>query len=905
MVRKKSAAAVLVLGVFAAVCSGLAQEFSSRSEAIQSLTSSQEGSAQSAQRALPKSNRRPTLADRIDRFGRTVFGGLLPSEKQPKAQRPAAGGVSPKYYPQRALRSPSSQRVGSITSGRPKSSDGAAASEAGTSGSAQRGYRVSGSRPLWRPLPEKTVASKPAGRADVKLTDRRAVPQNGFQATKTTPRTTPRTTPNTTFRPKPKTTPVGLADLTDPVLRPLHERLTAFRRSAFGQQPVSEPTPRVDSTTGGAPAQRPRQAAGGSPTVMTPTTPAVSPAVSPTRSPTRATPGGLGARTRPAPSAAVPRGPTATVPARAPYAAPPSRPIFSGTTSPRGPAARVATRSQRPAPAGSRQPPAAAERQTERDKNVLFARKSPALAVETAGPRKISVGKESVYEVTIRNTGEVAGDGVVVLVDLPAWADVVGAEASTGATHPATAGETAEPFRWQIGRLEAMGRERLALRVVPRQSRPFDLAVRWDYRPEASLTMIEVQEPKLALDLDGPHEVLYGQKEIYKLQISNTGTGDSENVVITLMPMGAGDNQPVSHNLGTIPAGGQKSIEVELTARQVGDLTIKVDVRGDGGVQAELAEKVLVRRAALQVDVLGPKVQFVGTVAAYRIRMVNPGNAPARNVSLSVTIPPGAKYLSGVDGARTEANGTKVAWTVRSLNAGDEQTFTVNCSLDRPGPSRLDVTAKGDADLSASAAAATQVEAIADLALEVKDPAGPVPIGKEAVYELRVRNRGTRNAENVEVVAYFSQGIEPTKVTGGHHRISPGQVVFSPISSVAAGADVVLKITARAGQPGNHVFRAEVQCKPLGAKLSSEETTFFYGDSTASRPAAAVSGRGQTPPPAVAPIRTADRRHSTVPPGTFKPMPAAPSGLPTPASRYGQPTAGAPRSSPPPRAASE
>ena len=75
---------------------------------------------------------------------------------------------------------------------------------------------------------------------------------------------------------------------------------------------------------------------------------------------------------------------------------------------------------------------------------------------------------------------------------------------------------------------------------------------------------------------------------------------------------------------------------------------------------------------------------------------------------------------------------------------------------------------------------------------------------------------------------------------------------------------MVLKVTARADQPGNHVFRAEVLCRSIGTKLAAEETTHFYGKEltaeasrptarTASRPAASSAGTpartGQSPSP--------------------------------------------------------
>ena len=130
----------------------------------------------------------------------------------------------------------------------------------------------------------------------------------------------------------------------------------------------------------------------------------------------------------------------------------------------------------------------------------------------------------------------------------------------------------------------------------------------------------------------------------------------------------------------------------------------------------------------------------------------------------------------------------------------------------------------------AAAEAITRVEAMADLRLEVKDPEGPVPVGSDATYELHLRNRGTKAAENVEVLAYFSSGVEPVSADGQTHHISPGQVVFDPIPAIAPAAELVLKVKAKAEVAGNHVFRAEVHCKTMGTRLVREEVTHYYQD---------------------------------------------------------------------------
>ena len=47
--------------------------------------------------------------------------------------------------------------------------------------------------------------------------------------------------------------------------------------------------------------------------------------------------------------------------------------------------------------------------------------------------------------------------------------------------------------------------------------------------------------------------------ETIPIHVSRTGNGPAENVILSLLPVGSG-NQPVSQNLGTVAAGAEKVI---------------------------------------------------------------------------------------------------------------------------------------------------------------------------------------------------------------------------------------------------------------------------------------------------------------------------------------------------------
>jgi len=718
-----------------------------------------------AQEKSTFSGKKGTLVDQLDEFGRKLIDGVFPMHRQPEPQSPHAPTT---LWQSNAVRIPYQSNSRGPESERSATSKlPVSRRSAGGTASSTRSATAQRSR------------LQPSAPSEVRQARQHGVSASG----------------------------AGSGSSATPVMLPLHERLKYLRESAFPDVEAMDLKERALS------ASQPEVTGSKSPARRGPAK-SVSTAADIQRS---------AAPQRTVKAPLVESRPAVAEPRTA------NRSVVAGSGVSSLSANKSAVKQPTPAPSRS----SAAARSSESaddsaaDDNVLFTRQSPVLAVETHGPRRITVGKESVYELTIRNSGQVAAEQVVVTIDLPAWADVLGAEASKGdTTSPISGQDTA--FSWNVGRVGAASKEKLMLRIVPRQSGPLDLAVKWGSTPVGSQAMIEVQEPKLEMGIEGPREVLHGESEIYRLELVNSGTGDAEDVEISLTPVGAGDNLPARHKLGTLKAGEKKVIEVELTARQAGSLAIKVDARGDG-VEAHLVEEIVVLQPALAIDIQSPEFQYVGTDATYRIRVSNPGTAAAKNVAVTASIPPGARYVSGGAGGRVSPEETSVTWTLGVLEVGAEETFELTCGLAREGLSRLEVVSSAQGGLTASKEATVKVEAIADLELDVTDPSGPVPVGAEATYQVRVHNRGTKSAEDVEVVAYFSQGIEPVSVKGGRHQTAPGQVLFDKISSLAAGQDIEFEIKAKAETAGNHICRVEVYCKPLDTRLVSEETTRFYG----------------------------------------------------------------------------
>ena len=463
------------------------------------------------------------------------------------------------------------------------------------------------------------------------------------------------------------------------------------------------------------------------------------------------------------------------------------------------------------------------------DSDVLVANCAPSLSFETSGPKTITIGKSAKYHVNMFNTGEVDARNLIVAVRLPLWAEVAGHSTSEGVLNLESDIDQNTVIRWNIRHLPAHSKEQLTLKIIPCDSRPFDMAVGWALAPGQSLAQILVQEPKLAMHISGPVQVQYGETDTFAITLSNPGNGIADNVVLNLLPADA-DQEPVgSRKIGSLAPGDRKTVELELTAHQAGQLEIRAMAKADGGLQTQSEHTIRVCRAVLDVRVTGQPHAYTGKDATYKLQVDNHGDAAATDTIVSATVPSGAKLVSCSDGGHFDPAEQQIYWKLGDLSPDITHECEFRCILTTAGNNRVEVSATAAADIEAIGHVVTEVEAVADLRLLVNDPQGPIGVGDDVCYEVKVINRGSEVARNVRLVGYFSNGIEPVSVTGWRGQIGTGQVHLENIGQLAAGQQISVSILARAHQPGNHVFRAELNCAMPETRLASEEWTNFYG----------------------------------------------------------------------------
>src|SRR5690606_26467159 len=158
-------------------------------------------------------------------------------------------------------------------------------------------------------------------------------------------------------------------------------------------------------------------------------------------------------------------------------------------------------------------------------------------------------------------------------------------------------------------------------------------------------------------------------------------------------PPGGDKSSVVKHKVGTLAPGESKKIELELTAREAGELKIHAAAAGLGDLRAEAVKTVLCRKAELEIDWRGPEKKYAGAVATYYLRVRNPGTATAEQVAVKVNLPAGAELIEASEGHEWDADRRVLVWKPNGLDAGAERFLEVQCRMSQPGVNKMELFA--------------------------------------------------------------------------------------------------------------------------------------------------------------------------------------------------------------------
>lgn len=451
---------------------------------------------------------------------------------------------------------------------------------------------------------------------------------------------------------------------------------------------------------------------------------------------------------------------------------------------------------------------------------------SPALSIEKTAPAEVQVGRAAVFEVRVRNVGNVPAHGVTVRDEVPRGARLV------STTPPASHGADGT-LVWDLGTLAPGAEAAVEMEIVPTTEGELGSVALVSMQAQVSARSL-CTRPQLAMEVSAAPRVLIGQQVTLAIKVSNPGTGAATGVVLTeYVPEGLshpGGNE-LEYEIGELAPGETRQIDLVMKAAQAGKVSNLLVARGDGGLEVQQQTPIEVTAPALKLQVRGPRKRYLERQATYTLAISNPGTAPAHDITLVAYVPTGMEFVDANNAGQFDPATGTVHWSLDELPVQAEGTVTLTLLPTQPGDYTLRAEAGADLGLSAAAEGTTSVEGVAAMLLEVADISDPVEAGSETTYEIHVVNQGSKAAENVQVIAILPPQMKPLSAEGPTRHLFDGpQVRFAPLARLAPKADTMYRIRVQCMEPGDLRVRVQLLTDDIHEPVKEEESTRVYAD---------------------------------------------------------------------------
>lgn len=487
-------------------------------------------------------------------------------------------------------------------------------------------------------------------------------------------------------------------------------------------------------------------------------------------------------------------------------------------------------------------------------------KQEPAVSIEWIGTPSAKVGTTADYSLVVRNICNIPVQQVALRVRIPVGLTVA-------ATEPRAVTEAGGMLMWDLGSLMAKQERVLQLKL--------QADTKGDVTPQAWVTFtgssamrIRVREPKLLVKCGVQEKVLVGDPAAFTLTVSNPGDGSADQVKIraTLSEgLEHARGNKIDFDIGSLAPGESRNVTLLCATRVGGAQKCEASVESDGGLKATDTGTVNVIMPRLDLQLSGPRLRYLERKAIYSLKVTNPGDAAATNVTVADMVPAGFKVLAASDGGRHDFQTRTVSWFLGEIGPGQSREVKVEVQAINPGDHEHKASAVGARGLRADSKLMTKVEGLAALLVEMVDTEDPIEAGGDTGFEVRVTNTGSKAEGDIKLVATVPDKMQFKNAQGPvKYQQEGNRIVFEPIEKLAPRADAIFRINVKAMESGIARFKIQVSSASMTDPVMKEEATRIYTDAPEA---------GSTPPPATVTPPAA------TPPATIPP-PALPGGLP-------------------------
>jgi uncharacterized repeat protein (TIGR01451 family) len=332
----------------------------------------------------------------------------------------------------------------------------------------------------------------------------------------------------------------------------------------------------------------------------------------------------------------------------------------------------------------------------------------PGLNIRRTGPTTALLYDAVTYKMEVTNTGRVAAKKVVVEETLPKGLDY-------STSKPSTKGEN--PLVWELGDVLPGQTKRIEYTAFVKETGKLTvrtLMTADGVKQEKSATL-EVGNPGVDVTVAGPSVLPVGRQARYTVTVVNTGTAALTNVklsdelppeIVFLGAVGGRlDGDHVRWDIGTIAAGGKRTVSVDVRSRVAGKFkNVFTATANRGLVEQGKVRTLFVPIAGLAVVIEGEEKVTAGQETTLVVRLVNLGAERQEKVPLVVTLPDGLELIEARGPGKPESAAGKIRFgVVEVLEAEKEVTATVRVKAVREGEYKIEATAGAVKDVEVMA----------------------------------------------------------------------------------------------------------------------------------------------------------------------------------------------------------
>jgi uncharacterized repeat protein (TIGR01451 family) len=349
----------------------------------------------------------------------------------------------------------------------------------------------------------------------------------------------------------------------------------------------------------------------------------------------------------------------------------------------------------------------------------------PVVSIRVRVAAQSAPKQEIEYRICVRNTSTAPAHHVLVRNPLPSNARYVRANPEPARTEP--------EVQWQLGTVLPGACHEILLVLAPTTDEDVRNCARVQFEHGQCVTTRIGGTPsppapmplppggaKLTVALTGPVQQYANLPAKYQLTIRNEGTGPASSVVLSnllpaqtkLISAGPGGQlhmQQVAWQIGSLEAGGTRTVQFVLRAETAGEFVNRATVLWDRGQRAETEFRTrFVGTSALHMEVVDKKDPIaVGGQTTYVITVLNQGSAAATNVQVSVLVPPELKLIQAKSDkakppekedlpAPTKFGQELTFATIKELPAGQQARYEVFVEAVQAGDVRFSVRMNAD-----------------------------------------------------------------------------------------------------------------------------------------------------------------------------------------------------------------